>query len=126
MEEQTKKYERVLEENIKDEKFKAYLLEIEGEDKGKIFEIKAPFSIIGRKYGNIIIEDEMISKKHAQIDIIAEDIFYIKDLASTNGTYINGKKISYQKLEEGDLIKVGGTTLKFLKKLYDENSFNKR
>jgi pSer/pThr/pTyr-binding forkhead associated (FHA) protein len=117
MEEQTKKYETKLKEKEEEGYFKVYLLEIEGQNKGKIFEVKPPSSVIGRKYGNILIEDEMVSKKHAQIDILSEDIFYIKDLASTNGTYVNGKKISYQKLEEGDKIKVGSTLLKFLKKI---------
>lgn len=125
MEDYTKKIEKEIKEEQKEEKLKVYLFAIEGEDKGKIFEVKSPFAVIGRKFGDILIQDEMVSKKHFQIDILGEDIFYIKDLASTNGTYVNGKKISYQKLEEGDLIRAGKTTLKFLKKLYDENSSNK-
>lgn len=125
MEEQTKKLEKGIEEGEKEKFLKAFLLTLEGENKGKIYEVKTPSTIIGRKYGNIIIQDEMVSKKHAQIDILSEDIFYIKDLASTNGTYVNGKKISYQKLEEGDKIKIGNTTFKFLKKLYDENTSDK-
>lgn len=117
MEDYTKKIEKEIEEEKKEKKLKVYLFAIEGEDKGKIFEVKSPSAVIGRKFGDILIQDEMVSKKHFQIDILAEDIFYIKDLASTNGTYVNGKKISYQKLEEGDLIKIGRTTLKFLKKI---------
>lgn len=124
MEEVTKKFEPEIEEKEKEIRIKAYLLTLEGEEKGKIYEIKTPSTLIGRKYGNILIKDEMVSKKHAQIDIISEDIFYIKDLASTNGTYVNGRRISYQRLEEGDKIKVGNTLFKFLKKLYDENSSN--
>ncbi|MEJ5165599.1 MAG: FHA domain-containing protein [Thermoanaerobaculia bacterium] len=122
MEEVTKKFEPEIEEKEKEIRIKAYLLTLEGEEKGKIYEIKTPSTLIGRKYGNILVKDEMVSKKHAQIDILSEDIFYIKDLASTNGTYVNGKKISYYKLEEGDIIKIGNTLFKFLKKLYDENS----
>lgn len=124
MEEVTKKLEQEIEEKEKEKFIRAYLLMLEGEEKGKIYEIKAPSTLIGRKYGDILIKDEMVSKKHAQIDIISENIFYIKDLASTNGTYVNGKRISYQRLEEGDRIKFGNTLFKFLKKLYDENSSN--
>lgn len=125
MEDKTKEYKKIPEEFEKEKELKAFLLEIEGAGKGKVYEIKTPFSLIGRKYGNILVEDEMVSKKHAQIDIIGEDIFYIKDLASTNGTYVNGNKISYYKLKEGDKIKIGNTILKFLKNLYDENTSDK-
>lgn len=125
MEDRTKEYKKRPVDFKKEKELKAFLLEIEGAKEGRVYEIKTPFSLIGRKYGDILIEDEMVSKKHAQIDIIGDDIFYIKDLASTNGTYVNGNKISYYKLKEGDKIKIGNTILKFLKNLYDKNTSDK-
>lgn len=125
MEDKTKEYNKRPVDFKKEKELKIFLLEIEGTKKGRVYEVQTPFSLIGRKYGNILIEDEMVSKKHAQIDIIDDEIFYIKDLASTNGTYVNGNKISYYKLKERDKIKIGNTILKFLKNFYDENIADK-
>ncbi len=113
MEDVTKKLEKTAEEETIIEKVKAYLVVKKREDIGKIIEVKAPTSIIGRNYGNIIVKDEMVSRKHAQIDFLSKDTVYIKDLASTNGTLVNGQKISYEKLKDGDLIKVGSTIFEF-------------
>lgn len=117
MEDQTKKIKDIEEKGSEEFKVFAYLLVLDGEEKGKIYNVITPSTLIGRKYGEIKLADEMVSKKHAQIDVLSENCFYIKDLASTNGTYVNGKKVSYQKLSEGDIIKVGKTFLKFITRL---------
>ncbi len=113
MEDITKKLEKTTEAETIIEKLKVYLVVKKGEDLGKIIEVKAPTSIIGRSYGDIIVKDEMVSRKHAQIDFLSKETIYIKDLASTNGTLVNGHKISYEKLKDGDLIKVGNTVFEF-------------
>lgn len=48
-----------------------------------------PF-VIGRKEGDLIIEDQKVSRKHAQI-VISGNEFFIEDLDSTNHTYLAGK-----------------------------------
>ncbi|HBE04480.1 MAG: hypothetical protein A2096_08625 [Spirochaetes bacterium GWF1_41_5] len=71
---------------------------------------------IGRDESNDIPckDDPLVSRKHALIEKIS-DIYYISDLGSTNGTYVNnqpapkGKKI---KLRAGDTIRVGKLELK--------------
>lgn len=66
---------------------------------------------VGREKGNsIVIDDKLVSRRHAEIQQIRGS-YYIKDLGSSNGTYINGKTISknkYIKLQQGDTIKLGG------------------
>lgn len=63
---------------------------------------------IGRSDGNeIILKDPYVSKKHLKI---AEDEgnFYVEDLSSANGTYLNGEKImDVARLKNGDRIRVG-------------------
>ncbi len=61
----------------------------------------------------ICVEDEFASNQHARI-YRAEDGFYVEDLGSTNGTYVNGKRINYPtELRYGDRIRVGRTVLEF-------------
>lgn len=56
--------------------------------------------------------DEEISRSHARLSVDATGFFGIEDLGSTNGTFVNGLRISApQTLSEGDTIEVGATTL---------------
>ncbi len=63
---------------------------------------------LGRQKDNIIqIKDPYISKKHFRI-IKDEDEFFLEDLASSNGTYLNGEKVlDVVRIGKGDIIKVG-------------------
>lgn len=69
---------------------------------------------IGRA-GNshIVIDDTYASQQHARV-FDSNGAFYVEDLGSTNGTYINGRKISYPlELRQGDRIKIGKTVFEF-------------
>ncbi len=77
------------------------------------FKIEEYYSInksisLGRRGDNdIIIKDPYISKQHFQI-IEDEDEYYLEDLNSVNGTYLNGDRIiDIIRLKDGDIIKVG-------------------
>jgi pSer/pThr/pTyr-binding forkhead associated (FHA) protein len=71
---------------------------------------------IGRDKGNqIIIADSKVSRFHALVSF-ENEVAYIKDTDSANGTYINGKLILPGKkieLKNGDKIKVGTTVIIF-------------
>ena len=70
---------------------------------------------IGRsKDNNIIIDNLAVSKNHARIRI-EYDTFILEDLESTNGTFINNRKIDRCELNHGDRISIGKHTLVFLK-----------
>jgi len=81
---------------------------------GSIIPIRSDLTI-GRKDDNsIVISDQHISGNHANI-IVRNDSLFIEDLNSTNGTYLNEKKISGKmKLANKDEIKIGSTILKIL------------
>ncbi len=69
--------------------------------------------IIGRRKTNeIYIDDANVSRAHASIDY-SEGNHFITDLGSTNGTFLNGSRVSRVKLASGDLIKVGTTLLEY-------------
>lgn len=70
--------------------------------------------VIGRAPGsNIMLEDTYASQQHTRI-YGDNGSFYVEDLGSTNGTYVNGRKISYPlELRSGDRIKIGKTVFEF-------------
>jgi pSer/pThr/pTyr-binding forkhead associated (FHA) protein len=68
---------------------------------------------IGRGLNNdIILEDSRVSRHHAQLRYRARR-FWVADLGSTNGTFINGEQIAEQALRDGDTISLGGLELTF-------------
>ncbi|MBI3545617.1 MAG: FHA domain-containing protein [Gammaproteobacteria bacterium] len=69
---------------------------------------------IGRKPGcEIFIDNLAISGEHANVFTVGDDSF-IQDLGSTNGTFINNKKISKHHLKNGDAVVIGKHTLVFI------------
>lgn len=68
---------------------------------------------IGRALGNdILMDSKVASKNHAKITKVQGE-FYIEDL-STNGTYLNGKRVTKkEKLKENDVIVAGDTKIIF-------------
>ncbi len=66
---------------------------------------------IGRRPGSDVLLDNLaVSANHASLFTIGEDSF-IQDLNSTNGTFVNNKKISKHHLTNGDVVGVGKHTL---------------
>ena len=77
----------------------------------KSFEIRMPRISIGRSPdSSLVINDEEVSSRHAEISISREG-FLLKDLKSANGTYLNGQRISEGHLYRDDVITVGTTKL---------------
>ncbi|GAB4451108.1 MAG: DUF3662 and FHA domain-containing protein [Chloroflexi bacterium OHK40] len=68
---------------------------------------------LGRGLGNdIILEDTRVSRHHAQMRY-RQRRFWLTDLGSTNGTFVNGERISETALRDGDVISLGGLELTF-------------
>lgn len=60
---------------------------------------------------DMVLAEDMVSRRHARITYQTEEII-IEDLASTNGTFVNGEKIKRAKLREGDRVLIGTSILK--------------
>jgi len=91
---------------------KAELKRIGGDWDGFIYIIAEEITTIGSREGDILIEDPTVSGKHSGIKI--DDLkFELADFGSTNGTYVNGKRVSKQFLKAGDVVKLGNVDLKF-------------
>lgn len=81
------------------------------------FEIKQMLCLIGKSHkASLQIERETISQIHAKIDFLAGD-YYIEDMNSTNGTYLNDEILNYKekrKMSPGDVIRFADVKYRFL------------
>ncbi len=67
---------------------------------------------IGRaKDNDVRVQDSTVSSHHAKI-VTFYNASYIEDLGSTNGTFVNGKRIQKYTLNPGDVISMGALSLK--------------
>jgi FHA domain-containing protein len=88
---------------------------LSGKRKGDVFELADgdEFGIGNRKSAKIRVRDPWISYKHAKI-CVDSGRFFIEDLGSSNGTWIDGQRIEREPLKPGMLLYLGKTKLKFL------------
>ncbi|MGQ3003311.1 MAG: FHA domain-containing protein [Hydrogenophaga sp.] len=66
-----------------------------------------------RPYNDIVIDNLAVSGEHAVMQMSGMDVF-LEDLNSTNGTYVNGKAIKKQQLQNGDAVEIGKYKIKFV------------
>lgn len=66
---------------------------------------------IGRGDTDIVLDDPLVSRVHAELEKVKGTVL-VKDLDSTNGTYVNDQSVTAQVLQPGDVLRVGNTLLK--------------
>ncbi|MEI6092124.1 MAG: FHA domain-containing protein [bacterium] len=86
---------------------KVTLEQTRGENEGKIYTIPRGTVKIGRKDADIEISNARVSVTHAEIHYSGTRVFII-DRNSTNGTFVNGAKVTRTPLKDGDIICFGG------------------
>ncbi len=86
-----------------------------GPDKGRLFEVSLDAATsLGRAEGNdAALGDRTVSSQHCRIRPLPDAGFEVIDLQSTNGTFVNDRRVSRQRLAAGDVIKVGETLISF-------------
>lgn len=98
----------------------AIRLFIEYSDKSQILDLANKVYIFGRsKSSDVCIPDPLISSRHLEVRLERNSEIFIKDLESSNGTYINGSKTISQRLFIGDQLVIGKTLIRL-----DMNSMN--
>jgi DNA-binding NtrC family response regulator len=86
---------------------------IEGPDRGSSWEVKAPHLQIGTANSNDVrLTDSMVSRFHCQV-LARGDTYMLRDMESTNGTYLQGARIIETFLAPGTRITLGQTELLF-------------
>ena len=71
------------------------------------------FSIGRTLDADLTLNDTLVSTQHARI-IYNDRNYWIQDLASRNGTEVNGKNVVQHQLREGDVFKIGPFSITFL------------
>ena len=84
----------------------------EGALAGQRFELEGERTI-GREGADITLDDDQVSRRHARLGVSGDSIV-IEDLGSTNGTFVNDRKIEAATvLAPGDTVRIGTTTFAF-------------
>ncbi len=88
-------------------------LEIDGDH----YPLLSAITVLGRdNSADVILDDPGISRRHTEIRVTSDGphlVASIRDLGSTNGTFVNGERITSQRLADGDRVNVGRTALTY-------------
>jgi len=86
---------------------------VEGAQQGAVVPLAASPVTFGRAPGNgFVVKDATVSRQHAKV-FERDERHFIADLNSSHGTFVNGLKITLHSLTPGDVVKLGGTTLRY-------------
>jgi len=84
---------------------------------GERYPLMGAMTVLGRDdTADIVLDDPGISRRHSEIRVTNDGphlVASIRDLNSTNGTFVNSERISSQRLSDGDEITVGRTTVTY-------------
>lgn len=102
----------------------ACLVVIYGLDLGKKYNVDQKSVVIGRSSkAEIQIDQESVSRNHCKLINTGQTIL-LRDLGSTNGTYVNDELVDEYVLRDGDFIKIGRCIFKFLVGTNIENAYH--
>lgn len=91
----------------------AFLIAVEGYGQGNVYRLEKKENLIGQDEScNIILKSPMVAPRHIRIRRMGRD-YVAEDLGSPSGLYVNLRKVREKKLQEGDMIAVGSSVLKF-------------
>src|SRR2546421_11982654 len=98
---------------------KIFFVGLDGTEKSYRLQTHRPFTV-GRDPGNdIILRDPKVSRHHAEI-VFERGFFVLHDLASANGTYVNGKRVRVAPLTHGAKVRMGNSYGRFSEELPTE------
>lgn len=87
----------------------ACLLAIKGPDKGAVYRLHEGSQILGRSRGHsdLVLTGYSLSRAHARVVLDPTGKVNLYDLNSTNGSYLNGRRVEEAEVQEGDTIRLG-------------------
>ncbi len=104
----------------------ASLFVIRGNDQGLRFELNGPVLGVGRDSSNAIqLHDNEVSRQHAELRLV-DAAYTLYDLNSSNGTFVNGRRIRQHRLHSGDQVQVGSTLMLFTGPSQEEENLSEK
>jgi pSer/pThr/pTyr-binding forkhead associated (FHA) protein len=92
----------------------ALLLVKRGHSAGSTFLLEADVSSAGRNPDSaVFLDDVTVSRKHAVFERRGDGAWFVRDIGSLNGTYVNGEQVDETKLTSGDEVQIGKFKLTF-------------
>jgi pSer/pThr/pTyr-binding forkhead associated (FHA) protein len=77
------------------------------------FDLTKEVTSVGRVKGNdIVLDHQSVSGSHGELVLRGDQDVYIRDLGSTNGSYLDGKKVAESPVQPGEVITFGEVQLK--------------
>ena len=89
------------------------LVVIRGASEGSVYVLGSDRLEIGRDRGDVALPHQTVSRCHAVVER-ADGAFWIADLGSLNGTYVNGAPVERARLSHGDQVQIGMFKLVFV------------
>ncbi len=90
-----------------------WLVPLEGPQAGELYSLKGR-AIVGSAQGcDVVLNDSSISGRHAEFVASGRNGFRVSDLGSTNGTFVNDKRVTNSDLIDNDNVRLGRTNFKF-------------
>ncbi|MBT9557563.1 MAG: sigma 54-interacting transcriptional regulator [Myxococcales bacterium] len=97
-----------------DERSAAWLLcVVHGDSAGQRLSVPADGLVLGRQSGDgvTVLSETEASRRHCGFELNAEGELTVRDLESTNGTWVNGRRVTAARLSVGAILRVGRTLL---------------
>jgi FHA domain-containing protein len=89
-----------------------WIVPLQGTQRGELLAL-SPVTTVGTDaMCTIVLGDKFMSSRHAEIKI-ENGVWVLRDSGSTNGTYVNNRRIDRQELVDNDVLKFGNAMLKF-------------
>ncbi len=86
----------------------ALLLVKRGPNAGSTFLLDHDATTVGRSTdGDVFLDDVTVSRKHAIFERRTGGAWFVRDVGSLNGTYVNGEQVDETKLASGDEVQIG-------------------
>ena len=89
-----------------------WLVPLQGPNRGELFTLSPNNTIGTDPTCNIVLTDKFMSSKHAEIKA-EHGMWILRDSGSTNGTYVNNRRVDRHELVDNDFIKFGSAMVKF-------------
>jgi hypothetical protein len=108
-EEESLRKTRMISERDQDVKSLAWLIALEGPTRASMYQLLKEKTVVGSSMdSDIQLGDQFVSNRHASFNFSGGK-YFVTDLDSANGTFVNEKRVTKRSLDDGDKVRIGDT-----------------